>query len=82
MKIDDFFNQPHVKPPTPKIPRYHVKWFRSFGLAYWCDRYTEPWSDMIDYSHNLVLFFVRIQVKVQKTTVITADGSLKVVTES
>jgi hypothetical protein len=79
--FQEFMDRPEVRGPVKKVPKVHVKYFRSLGLAYFTDTYDPPFAGEIVRTHNLVLGFIRIQVKVKKTTVVTSDGSLKRVKE-
>ena len=63
------------------IKKYHIKWFRCFGLAYWCDTYKYPFNVIADKTHNIVILFFRLQIRVRKTVLVKQDGTLEQVTD-
>jgi hypothetical protein len=55
----------------------HIKWFRSFGLSYFYDKYEYPWDAVLDGAHNIVFLFVRIQIQVKKIVYVNDKGDIK-----
>jgi hypothetical protein len=59
------------------IPKYYIKFFHSFGLAYWYDQYLYPYNEIADGCHNIIFFFIRVQIRVWKRVEISEGGKMK-----